>query len=191
LLFSVTRQREALKARYNRFFKPEDKVRGVIENQLASVGTVAPDFELPALVAGVKKPLRLSAYRGQKNVVLAFYPYNWREASVQQLTGYQANRPRVLASNAETVAVTVDSIMNTTTWEREIGPLDFPICADFWPHGEVCARYGVLRESGVEAGASERAVFVIDREGRIAFRKLYGLEEVPPMEEIFPLLGKL
>jgi peroxiredoxin len=169
----------------------KDGVRGVIESEAASVGTAAPDFELPALVAGVKKLLRLSAYRGQKNVVLAFYPFNWREASAKQLTGYQAERTRVLASNAETVAVTVDSIMNTTTFEREIGPLDFPICADFWPHGAVCARYGVLRESGEEAGAGERAVFVIDRDGRIAFRKVYGEEEVPPVEEIFPVLGKL
>jgi peroxiredoxin len=170
---------------------PEDRVRGAIENELPKVGTAAPDFELPGLVAGVKKPLRLSAYRGQKNVVLAFYPYNWQEASAKQLIGYQAERPRVLASNAETVAVTVDSVMNTTTWEREIGPFDFPICADFWPHGEVCARYAVLRESGVEAGASQRAVFVIDRAGRIAFRKTYGSEEVPPIEDILPMLGKL
>ncbi len=169
----------------------EDSVRGVIESEGPSVGMTAPDFELPALIAGAKKPLRLSAYRGQKNVVLAFYPYNWQEASAKQLIGYQAERPRVLASNAETVAITVDSIMNTTTWEREIGPFDFPICADFWPHGEVCARYGVLRESGVEAGASERAVFVVDRDGRIVFRKIYGMEEVPPVEEIFPMLRKL
>jgi len=170
---------------------PEDSGRGVIESEPASVGTVAPDFELPALIAGVKKPLRLSAYRGQKNVVLAFYPYNWRDASAKQLIGYQAERPRLLASNLETVAVTVDSIMNTTAWEREIGPFDFPICADFWPHGVVCTRYGVLRQSGPEAGGSERAVFVIDRDGRIAFRKIYGWDEVPPMEEIFPMLGKL
>ena len=169
----------------------EDSVPGVIESQPASVGTSAPDFELPALIAGVKKPLRLSAYRGQKNVVLAFYPHNWREASAKQLIGYQAERPRVQASNAETVAVAVDSIMNTTTWEREIGPFDFPICADFWPHGEVCARYGVLRQSGPEAGASERAIFVIDRDGRIAFRKVYGWDEVPPLQEIFPMLEKL
>ena len=169
----------------------EDSGRPVIESEPASVGTAAPDFELPALIAGVKKTLRLSGYRGQKNVVLAFYPYNWREASAKQLIGYQAERPRVLAGNAETVAITVDSIMNTTTWEREIGPFDSPICADFWPHGEVCARYGVLRQSGPEAGASERAVFVIDRDGRIAFRKVYGLDEVPPMEEIFPMLRKL
>jgi peroxiredoxin len=170
---------------------PEDSMQGVVENEPVGVGSAAPDFELSALIAGVKKPLRLSAYLGERNVLLAFYPFNWQEASAKQLIGYQAQRPRVLATNAETVAITVDSIMNTTTWEREIGPFDFPICADFWPHGEVCARYGVLRESGPEAGASERALFVIDRDGRIAFRKVYGEEEIPPMEEIFPMLGKL
>jgi peroxiredoxin len=168
-----------------------DRVRGVIDSELANVGATAPDFELPALIAGAKKPLRLSAYRGQKTVVLAFYPYNWREASAQQLIAYQAQRERVLANHAETVAVTVDSIMNTTTWEKEIGPFDFPICADFWPHGEVSARYGVLRESGADAGASERAVFVIDRDSRITFRKIYAWDETAPIEEIFPMLEKL
>lgn len=131
---------------------PDERLRGVLEAGTVSVGDAAPDFELPALIAGVKKNLRLSAYRGEKNVVLAFYPFNWEEASARQMADYQAQRPRLLANNAETVAITTDSIMNTTAWEREIGPLEFPLCVDFWPHGEVCRRYGVLRESGPEAG---------------------------------------
>jgi peroxiredoxin len=173
------------------FSMPEKGIHGVVANEPASVGTIAPDFELPALIAGVKKPIRLSSYRGLKNVVLAFYPYNWQEASAKQLISFQVQRPRLLARGAETVAVTVDSIMNTTTWEREIGPFDFPICADFWPHGEVGMRYGVLRESGADAGASERAVFVIDRDGRVAFRKIYGWEDSPPLEDVLPTLEKL
>lgn len=170
---------------------PDERLRGVAEAGTVSVGDVAPDFELPALIAGVKKNLRLSAYRGQKNVVLAFYPFNWQEASARQMTDYQAQRARVLAHNAETVAITTDSIMNTTTWEREIGPLEFPLCVDFWPHGEVSKRYGVLRESGPEAGASERAIFVVDRGGRVAFRKIYAPEEVAAVGEVFDALGKL
>ncbi len=172
------------------FRMPEKNVRGVATGEPASVGTVAPDFDLPALIAGVKKTLRLSRYRG-KNVVLAFYPYNWRDESAKQLVSFQVQRARVLAGNAETIAVTVDSIMNTTTWEREIGPFDFPICADFWPHGDVCMRYGVLRESGPDAGASERAVLVIDGGGQVVFRKIYGREEVASIEDVFPALEKL
>jgi mycoredoxin-dependent peroxiredoxin len=172
------------------FRMPEKNVRGVDTSEPAGVGTIAPDFELPALIAGVKKTLRLSSYRGTA-VVLAFYPYNWREESAKQLISFQVQRPRLLASHAEIVAVTVDSIMNTTTWEREIGPFDFPICADFWPHGEACMRYGVLRDSGPDAGSSELAVFVIDCEGRVVFRKIYGRDQVPTLEDVFPMLEKL
>ncbi len=172
------------------FRMPDKNVRGVADSEPASVGTMAPDFELPALIAGVKKTLRLSSYRGTK-VVLAFYPYNWREVNAKRLMDFQVQRPRVLACHAETIAVTVDSIMNTTTWEREIGPFDYPICSDFWPHGEVCARYGVLRHSGPDAGASEPAVFLIDGEGRIVFRKIYGWDEIPALDDVFPMLTKL
>ena len=168
---------------------PQDNVRGVATSEPASVGTMAPDFELPALIAGVKKPLRLSSYRG-KNVVLAFYPYNWRDASAGQLVSFQVQRPRVQAGNGEIIAITVDSIMNTTSWEREIGPFDFPICADFWPHGVVCLRYGVLRESGPDAGSSEQALFVIDGDGRVVFRKVYGEDEVLVIEDAFPAIEK-
>jgi len=170
---------------------PEERLREVAEGGAVSVGDAAPDFELPALIAGVKKSLRLSAYRGQKSVVLAFYPFNWQEASARQMADYQAQRARVLADNAETVGITTDSIMNTTAWEREIGPFEFPLCVDFWPHGEVCRRYGVLREAGSAAGASERAIFIVDRAGRVTFRKIYAPDEVAPVEDVFAALEKL
>ena len=168
---------------------PQDNVRGVATSEPAIVGAMAPDFEIPALISGVKKPLRLSSYRG-KNVVLAFYPYNWRDASARQLVSFQVQRPRVQAGNGEIIAITVDSIMNTTSWERAIGPFDFPICADFWPHGVVCLSYGVLRESGPDAGSSEQALFVIDGGGRVIFRKVYGEDEELVIEDAFPAIEK-
>jgi peroxiredoxin len=172
----------------------EDRLRGVIKDGEPGVGDAAPDFELPALVAGVKKPLRLSAYRG-RNVVLAFYPFNWQETSATQLVSYQVQRPRVLASNTEIVAITVDSIMNTTAWERAIGPFDFALCSDFWPHGEVSERYGVLRKSeekpGAGAGSIDRVVLIVDRSGSVAFRKTYAQDQVAPVEEVLTLLEQI
>lgn len=169
---------------------PKDMVRGVLAGGLVSVDDVAPDFERPALIGGVRKNFRLAEYRG-KTVVLAFYPFNWQEASVRQMRGYQEQRSRLLASNAEIAVVNVESIMNTTAWERAEGPFDFPLCSDFWPHGEVSRRYGVLRESGRGAGASERALVVVGPGGRVTFRKSYEPDEVPPIDDVFRLLGHI
>ena len=81
--------------------------------------------------------------------------------------------------------------MNTTAWERKIGPFDFALCSDFWPHGEVSRKYGVLRENQPDAGTNERAVFVVDKSGRIQFRKIYEAGNVPDVEDPFSVLAKL
>jgi peroxiredoxin len=81
--------------------------------------------------------------------------------------------------------------MNTTVWEREIGPFDFPLCSDFWPHGEVAEKYGVLQLNGPLAGAASRVIFVIDKQGVIILRKSYRRDEVPDAEEILEALRGL
>ena len=155
------------------------------------VGDVAPDFQLPALIAGVKGNFRLSEQRGKRGVVVAFYPSNWEAVSGQQMMDYQVRREEFLASETETVVICVDSIMNTTSWEREIGPFDFPMCSDFWPHGEVAAKYGVLRNDGPSRGQSERAVFAVDRGGKIASAKIYESSELPDVREWLELVRRM
>lgn len=152
-------------------------------------GEVAPDFDLPALAGGVKRRFHLHEQLEKTAVAVAFYPLNWQAVSARQLVEYQAERARYIPQ-AEIVGISVDSIMNTTVWEREIGPFDYPLCSDFWPHGEVSRSYGVFRKRDPMAGASERAVFVIDRNGKIAFSKVYGLEDVPPLSDMLETLQK-
>jgi alkyl hydroperoxide reductase subunit AhpC len=159
--------------------------------KLLSIGDLAPDFELPALIGGVKRKFRLSSQRGKKHVLLAFYPANWSEISRTQLTQFQAEKNHLQARQALAVSVSVDSIMNTTAWEREIGPLDFPMCADFWPHGEVCAKFGVLRDKEPMRGAGDRAIYVIDKIGKIVFHQGCELEELPSLTKILDCLEKL
>ena len=150
-------------------------------------GETAPDFDLPALVAGVKKRFQLHEQLEKSDVVLAFYPLNWETVSARQMAGYQAERGQ-LFPQVEVVGISVDSIMNTTVWERDIGPLEFPLCSDFWPHGEVSRAYGVFREQPPAAGASERAVFVSGRSGRVVFSRVYGVQDLPPVPEALEAL---
>jgi len=168
-------------------------VRGVTPETTRSLippGEAAPDFDLPVLVGGVKKRFHLRQQLEKGCVVLAFYPANWESVSARQLAEYQAEHGR-LVPGGEVVGISVDSIMNTTVWEREIGPLDYPLCSDFWPHGEVSRNYGVFREKPPNPGASERAIFIVDRSGRVAFSKVYGLDELPPLSETLEALRKL
>jgi peroxiredoxin len=168
-------------------------VRGVSSETIKSIlpaGAVAPDFDLPALAGGVKKRFHLREQLETSGVVLAFYPVNWETVSARQLLEFQAER-RKFMPRAEVAGISVDSIMNTTVWERDIGPIDFPLCSDFWPHGDVSRLYGVFRESGRLAGASERAVFVIGRDGKIEFSCRYGLEELPPISEVLEAVEKV
>jgi peroxiredoxin len=166
-------------------------VRGlssVNHRSLVLPGEAAPDFDLPALVAGVKKHFHLREQLEKSHVVLVFYPVNWEAVSARQLVGYQGERGRFFPE-IEVVGVSVDSIMNTTVWERDIGPLEFPLCSDFWPHGEVSRSYGVFREQPPLAGASERALFVIERGGKIVFSHVYGLQDLPPISDALQALG--
>jgi len=155
---------------------------------MVRAGEFAPDFDLPVLVGGVKKRFHLKEHLELSNIVLAFYPLNWEAVSARQLVEYQVERRRFQASNTEVVGISVDSIMNTTEWEREIGPFDYPLCSDFWPHGAVSRSYGVFREHDPYAGASERAIFVVERGGKILLSKVYNLLELPPIAETLEAL---
>lgn len=154
-------------------------------------GDIAPDFDVPVLIGGVRKQFRLSEYRGTANLVLAFYPVNWEPLSARQMVAYQVDREKFLAREAEVFTISVDCIMNTTAWEREIGPFDFFMGSDFWPHGEVSRRYGVLREGKPAKGASERAVFVIDKVGKVRFGRIYPVNQLPDLEETLSALREL
>jgi len=156
-----------------------------------AAGEVAPDFDLPALIGGVKRRFHLGAEVTQTHVVLAFYPLNWESVSARQLLEYRAETDRFRRYNCQVVGISVDSIMNTTVWEREIGPFEYALCSDFWPHGQVSRSYGVFRADGAYAGTSQRAIFVVKQDGRIAFSKVYDPHEVPPLTETLAALQGL
>ena len=158
---------------------------------IVSAGERAPDFDLPALIGGVKKRFHLKDALAEKNIVLAFYPVNWEDVSGRQFAEYQAEHSKFIAAKSEIVGICADSIMNTTAWEREIGPFEFPLCSDFWPHGEVSQLYGVFHEDGPHTGMADRAIFIVQRNGTIAFGKIYGRQDLPPLSVTIEALRQL
>ena len=148
-------------------------------------GEPAPDFTLPSILG---KKISLSDYRGQKNVVISFVPAAWTPVCSDQWPGYNIARDLFDESDAVLLGITVDNIPTLYAWAKQMGDtLWFPVLSDFWPHGAVADRYGVLRSDGV----SERALFVIDKQGIIRSIYIVDINVRPDLEFCATELRKL
>jgi peroxiredoxin (alkyl hydroperoxide reductase subunit C) len=158
--------------------KPVDSVLKV------KVGDQAPDFTLPSVNGG---KITLSQYRGKKHVVISFVPAAWTPVCSDQWPGYNIVKSLFDQNDAVLLGITVDNIPTLYAWTRQMGQLWFPVLSDFWPHGDVASRYGVLRSDGV----SERALFVIDKNGVITAILVSDINQRPDLEWCAVELDKL
>ena len=148
------------------------------------VGDPAPDFTLPAVSGG---QVSLNQYRGNKHVVLSFVPAAWTPVCSDQWPGYNIAKDFFQKNDATLLGITVDNIPTLYAWTRQMGKLWFPVLSDFWPHGAVAKKYGVLRSDGV----TERAIFVIDRDGIIQYIDVHDINKRPRLENLVEELKKL
>jgi len=148
------------------------------------VGVKAPDFSLPSLSGNT---VALNEYKGKKNVVLSFVPAAWTPVCSDQWPGYNLLKEIFDRHNTILIGITVDNIPTLYAWTREMGELWFPVLSDFWPHGAVAKKYGVLRSNGV----TERALFVIDKKGIIRYIDVHDINTRPNLEILLKEIGKL
>jgi peroxiredoxin (alkyl hydroperoxide reductase subunit C) len=148
------------------------------------VGDKAPDFSLLAVSGG---KVSLSQYLGKKNVVISFVPAAWTPVCSDQWPGYNLIEDIFDKNAATLIGITVDNIPTLYAWTGEMGHLWFPVLSDFWPHGAVAKKYGVLRSDGV----SERALFVIDKKGIIRYIDIHDINQRPNLEVLVKELEKL
>ena len=73
-------------------------------------------------------------------------------------------------------------------WAKSLGEINYPLLSDFWPHGKVAKKFGVLIE---EEGKSERAIFIIDKEGVIRYIDIHDIDEQPDNEVLLAELKKI
>ena len=108
------------------------------------------------------------------------------------MPAYDADADKFAGYDAQVVGMSVDSVFSHVAWqEKSIGKLNYPLCSDFFPHGEIAKKFGVLREGPPIPGINERAIFIINKQGKIVFSKIYDLGEQPENEEAFEVLKKL
>jgi peroxiredoxin (alkyl hydroperoxide reductase subunit C) len=158
--------------------KPVDSVLKV------RVGEPAPDFTLPA-VSGEK--ISLSQFKGKKNVVLSFVPAAWTPVCSDQWPGYNLAKSFFDENETIMLGITVDNIPTLFAWTNQMGKLWFPVLSDFWPHGAVAGLYGVLRTEGV----TERALFLIDKEGILRYAHVADINKRPELGALVAEMKKL
>jgi alkyl hydroperoxide reductase subunit AhpC len=108
------------------------------------------------------------------------------------MTAYSRDLDRFAAFDAQVLGMSVDSTWSHIAWqEKEIGKLKYPLVSDFFPHGETAQKYGVFRAGDPIPGINERAIFVIDKSGKIVFAQLYELGEAPDNRDVMEVLEKL
>ncbi len=146
-------------------------------------GTPAPDFTLQS---APDKSLSLSELRGQP-VILAFYPADWSPVCGDQMTLYNEVLSEFEGYGAKLLGISVDGAWCHAAFAKHRN-LHFPLLSDFEPKGEVSRRYGAYRRKD---GFSERALFVLDRDGIIRWSYLSPLTVNPGADGILRALEAL
>ena len=148
------------------------------------VGEKAPDFELKD---NHGRAVKLSDFRGSKNVVLLFYPFAFTGVCTGELCEVRDNLPKFSDRDTQVLAVSNDSI-HTLRVFAEQEDLEYPLLSDFWPHGNVSRAYGVFDE---DKGCAVRGTFIIDKEGVVRWTVLNGLPDARDLNEYVKALDTL
>jgi peroxiredoxin (alkyl hydroperoxide reductase subunit C) len=129
------------------------------------VGAQAPDF---VLKDQNNQEVRLSDFRGVRNVLLVFYPLAFTGTCQGELCQVRDRLPDFVNESVQLLAISVDSVYSHKVWADREG-YDFPLLADFWPHGAVAQAYGVFNS---DRSFANRGTFLVDRAGIVRFAEM-------------------
>ena len=134
---------------------------------LPVVGSTAPDFSLRDHFG---QTVTLSGYRGASAVAIVFFPLAFTGTCTGELCELRDNVAMFRAAGVQLLGISVDSTATLREFAEREG-YDFPLLADFWPHGEVARAYEVFND---KSGFPNRGTFVIDKTGHITFAEMNG-----------------
>ncbi len=155
-------------------------MEGKAETRTLKVGDEAPDFTLRDMNM---QEWKLSDQRG-KRVVLNFYPAAFSGVCSQQMPRIEEQKT-MFGDDTVVVGISVDGPNANRVFAQQTG-INFPLLSDFYPHGAVSEKFGVL----VPVGVAERAVIGIDADGKVAYINVHPFTEVPDLSACAVALGK-
>jgi peroxiredoxin (alkyl hydroperoxide reductase subunit C) len=129
------------------------------------VGSEAPDFTLRNQN---NEEVTLSEFRGKQNVLVVFYPFAFSGICTGELCAVRDDIGSFQNDDVQVLAISVDHPFTLKAWSQAQN-YDFPLLADFWPHGAVAQAYGVFEEN---RGMSLRGTFLVDRSGIVQFAEV-------------------
>ena len=147
-------------------------------------GQEAPDFTMPNQHG---EPITLSSFRGQKNVVLIFYPWAFTGVCTGELCEIRDRIASFDNDDTVTLAVSCDAQFSLRIYAEREG-YTFSLLSDHWPHGDVSKAYGVFNE---KAGAAIRGTFIIDRSGVVRYQVVNAIPDARDPDEYEKVLASL
>ena len=132
---------------------------------MIKVGDQAPDFTLKDQN---NEEFTLSAHRGEQAVLIVFYPLAFTGICTGELCVVRDDMSAFENDDVLTVSISVDSVYTHKIFAEREG-YEFPLLADFWPHGGVAQTYGVFNEV---AGIANRGTFLVDKDGIVRFAEM-------------------
>jgi peroxiredoxin len=149
-----------------------------------SVGAAAPDFTLKDQN---QKEVKLSDFKGKKNVVLVFYPLDWSPVCTNEHTCFVNDMKRFEQLDAQVLGISVDSVWSHKAFAEKMH-IQYPLLADFQPRGAMADKFGVYL---ADKGITGRAIAIVDRQGKVAWFKNYDIPSVPDVNEVSDALAKV
>jgi peroxiredoxin len=142
-----------------------------------SVGQAAPDFTLKDQN---QKEVKLSDFTGKKRVVLVFYPLDWSPTCTNEHACFVNDMKTFATLDAEVLGVSVDSVWSHKAYAEKMH-ITYSLLADFQPRGAMAEKYGVFLP---EKGITGRSIFIVDKQGKVAWLKHYDIPVVPDIKEV-------
>lgn len=134
---------------------------------MIKIGDLAPDFTLRDQN---NEQLTLSQFRGKQAVLIIFYPLAFTGICTGELCAVRDDLSVFQNEDVQVITISVDSPYSHKVFSEREG-YEFPLLADFWPHGGVAQLYGAFNE---EAGIANRGTFLVDKDGVVRFTELNG-----------------